>query len=101
MKKQYDGFFDFPDVPCPFCGNTGCNGFACYTGGNEMSTDPLESVVMLYCPKCERMVNQAEPKADHENHRIVGIRGDIFRDSLKRLVGELKRTDRLIQLGGK
>jgi len=64
-----------------------------------MTDDPLESVVMIYCPKCERMIDPAEPKPDHENHKLVGIRGDVVRDSLKRLVADLRRTGRLIPVG--
>jgi len=50
--------------------------------------------MIVWCEDCQRIVTH-EPQLDHQYHRLAGIREDILNDQLKRLVQELRRTDRL------
>jgi hypothetical protein len=54
--------------------------------------------VNWYCQECQRFVG-AEPGTEHDGHkqRIVGIRDDILKDAIKRLIFELRVTDRLVE----
>lgn len=53
--------------------------------------------VEWYCQDCQRFVT-TEPKEVHELHkeRVVGIREDVLRDSMRRVISDLRITDRLV-----
>lgn len=55
-----------------------------------------------WCTLCEcRVTVDGEGKTEHDGHArsIVGIRGDILIDTMKRLVMDLRRTNRLEAYG--
>jgi hypothetical protein len=57
-----------------------------------------EETLIPYCPKCETLAT--DMLDEHKKHGVlVGIRGDILNDALKRLVADLRRTGRLIPVG--
>lgn len=58
-----------------------------------------------YCEECREfvlgLVLSTTPCVENHKEKIVGIRSDILKDSLSRLVKDLRRTDRLVPYGGR
>jgi hypothetical protein len=57
----------------------------------------MSDQVHIWCENCRRFVTH-EPNTDHQQHKRIGIRNDILTDSIVRLVAELKRTDRIVEI---
>ena len=55
----------------------------------------MSEQILIWCENCERFVN-AEPKDDHDNHKRVGLTEDSYKYTMKLMVRELRRTNRLI-----